>query len=59
MMEIDGREGAKCQKSKFGDIDGIIGIVLNDNKTKLCIVLYSSNEKRGEKCGRRKNLIGG
>ena len=36
-MEIDGRESAKCQKSKLRDIDDIIEIVLNDNKTKLCI----------------------
>ena len=43
MMEIDGRESAKCQKSKLGDIDGIIKFVLNDNKTKLCIVSSSSN----------------
>ena len=49
MMEIDGREGAKCQKSKFGDIDDIIEIVLNDNKTKLCIVSSSSNGKKKAK----------
>ena len=48
-MEIDGRESAKCQKSKLGDIDDIIEFVLNDNKTKLCIVSSSSNLKRGEK----------
>ena len=34
MMEMDGRDSAKCQKSKLGDIDGIIEFVLNDNKTK-------------------------
>ena len=38
MMEIDDRDNAKCQKSKFGDIDGIIKFVLNDNKTKTIIV---------------------
>ena len=38
MMEIDDRESAEYQKSKLGDIDDIIEIVLNDNKTKLCIV---------------------
>ena len=48
-MESDGREGAKCQKSKFRDIDDIIEIVLNDNKTKLCIVSSSSNGKGQEK----------
>ena len=34
MMEADGRDSAKCKKSKLRDIDGIIEIVLNDNKTK-------------------------
>ena len=34
------------KKSKLGDIDDIIEFVLNDNKTKLCIVLSSSNGKR-------------
>ena len=27
MTEIDSRDSAKCQKSKLGDIDGILGIV--------------------------------
>ena len=45
MMEIDGRESAKCRKSKLGDIDGIKEFVLNDNKTKLCIELSSPNLK--------------
>ena len=39
MIETDGRDSAKCQKSKLRDIDGIMGIVLNDNKTKNVIVL--------------------
>ena len=34
MMEMDCRDNAKCRKSKFRDIDGIMEIVLNDNKTK-------------------------
>ena len=34
MMETKGRDSAKCKKSKLGDIDGIMEIVLNDNKTK-------------------------
>ena len=34
IMEMDGRDSAKCRKSKLGDIDGIIEFVLNDNKTK-------------------------
>ena len=34
MMEIDGLDSAKCQKSRRRDIDGINKIV-NDNKTNL------------------------
>ena len=45
MMEMDSRDSAKCRKSKLGDIDSIIEFVLNDNKTKLCIVLSSQNLK--------------
>ena len=49
MMRTDGRDSTKCQKSKLWDIDDIIGFVLNDNKTKLCIVsspLFKKNKKR-------------
>ena len=52
MMEMDGRNGAKCQKSKLGDIDDIIEFVLNDNKTKLCIVSSPTIEIRSQKCER-------
>ena len=48
-MGMDGQDSAKCQKSELGDIDDIIGFVLNDNKTKLCIVsspLFKKNQKR-------------
>ena len=45
MMEMDGRDSAKCRKSKLRDIDDIIEFVLNDNKTKLCVVLSSPNLK--------------
>ena len=34
MMEIEGRDSAKCRKSKSKDIYDIIEIVLNDKKTK-------------------------
>ena len=34
MMEMEGLGSAKCKKSKLRDIDDIIEIVLNDNKTK-------------------------
>ena len=33
MMEMDGLDSAKCQKSRRRDMMGIMGIV-NDNKTK-------------------------
>ena len=49
MMEMDGRDGAKCQKSKLGDIDAIIEFVLNDNKMKLCIVSSPTIEIRSQK----------
>ena len=48
-MEMDGRDGAKCQKSKLEDIDGIIEFVLNDNKTKLCIASSPTIEIRSQK----------
>ena len=38
MMETDGRDSAKCKKSKLRDINDIMGIILNDNKTKTVIV---------------------
>ena len=50
MMEMDGQGSAKCQKSKSGDIDGNIEFVLNDNKTKLCIVSSPPIEIRSQKC---------
>ena len=52
MMEIDGRESAKCQKSKLGDIDDIIEIILNDNKTKLCIVSSLTSKRKRKRAGR-------
>ena len=55
MIETDGRDSNKCQKSKLGDIDGIIEIVLTDNKTKLCIVSsLTSKRKRKTGEGRRR-----
>ena len=33
MMEIDGRNSAKCRKSKLRDISGIIGFCLMRKKT--------------------------
>ena len=57
MMEIDGERVPNVKKIKVGDIDGIIEIVLNDNKIKLCIVSSSSNGKCQEKTwGGRKEM---
>ena len=53
MMEMDGRDSAKCRKSKVGDIDGIIEFVLNDNKTKTCIMPSPTNEKKEAKTQER------
>ena len=52
-MEMDGRDSAKCRKSKLGDIDGIIDFVLNDNKTKTVIVSSPTFIKRSQNVGRR------
>ena len=49
MMEMNDRDGAKCKKSRLGDIDDIIEFVLNDNKTKLCIVSSPTIEIRSQK----------
>ena len=49
MMEMNGQDGDKCQKSKLGDIDDIIEFVLNDNKIKLCIVSSPTIEIRSQK----------
>ena len=49
MMEMDGRDSAKCQKSKLGNIDGIIEFVLNDNKMKLKIVSSPTYAKMSQK----------
>ena len=48
MMEMDGRDSAKCRKSKLGDIDGIIGFVLNDNNAKIVNSIISYKLKRSQ-----------
>ena len=50
---MDGRDSAKCRKSKLGDIDGIIEFVLNDNKTKTVIVSSPTFIKRSQNVGGR------
>ena len=47
-MEMDGRDSAKCQKSKLGDIDGIIEFVLNDNNAKIVNSIISYKLKRSQ-----------
>ena len=54
MIKMDGRDSAKCQKSMLRDIDDIIKFVLNDNKTKLCIVSSPTIEIRSQKRGRER-----
>ena len=46
MMEMEGRDNAKFRKSKSKDMIGIIEIVLNDNKTKLCIVSSLTSKRK-------------
>ena len=49
MMEMDDRDSVKCRKSKLGDIDDIIGFVLNDNNVKIVNSVISYKLKRGKK----------
>ena len=53
-MEMNGRDSAKCRKSKLGDINGIIEFVLNDNKTKIVILLSPTFIKRIQNVERKK-----
>ena len=55
MMEMDGRDSAKCRKSKLGDIDDIIGFVLNDNNAKIVNSIISYKLKRSQNVKRRKD----
>ena len=42
-MEMDGRDSAECENWGKKDKMGILEFVLNDDKTKVCIVLIFSN----------------
>ena len=59
IIKTDSRDSAKCQKSKLGDINGIIEFVLNDNKTKcawyhlLQLKLEAKNVGGENRCGSR------
>ena len=57
MIKTDCRDSTKCKKSKLGDIDGIIEIVLNDNKTKLCLVSSLTSKKKNVRKGRSYNKL--
>ena len=49
MMEMDDRDSAKCQKSKKGDISGIIG-KFNEEKDKTeIVVFFFKRPKMGKK----------
>ena len=50
---MDGRDNAKCRKSKLRDIDDIIEFVLNDHKTTTIIVSSPTFIKRRQNVGRR------
>ena len=47
-MEMDGRDSAKCRKSKLGDMGGLIEFVLNDNNAKIVNSVISYKLKMGE-----------
>ena len=53
VTKMDGRDSAKCRKSKLGDIDDIIEFVLNNNKTKTVIVSSPTLIKRSQNVGRK------
>ena len=54
MMEIDGRDSAKCRKSKLKNIDGIIEFVLNDNNAKIVNNIISYKLKRSQNVKRNR-----
>ena len=53
MMEMDGRECAKCQKSKRRDMDGIIG-KFNEENDKIWNSVISFFFKRSKREGEEK-----
>ena len=57
-MEMDGRDSAKCRKSKLRDKMVILEFVLNDNKTNIVIV-PSSFFKLRRKTGNRGGTYSG
>ena len=55
IMEMEGRDSAKCRKSKLRDKMVILEFILNDNKTNIVIV-PSSFFKLKSKAGNREGL---
>ena len=43
MMKMDGRDSAECQNWEKKGQNDHLEFILNDNKTKVCIVLIFSN----------------
>ena len=56
MMKMDGRDSAKCQKSKLVDIDGIFGIVLSDNRKKVNSFISFIKNTKTKTCWKRNCL---
>ena len=54
MMKLDGRDSAKCRKSKRKDMIDIIEIDLNDNKDEIenSVISYIKKEKKNVKGGK-------
>ena len=55
MMEMNGRDSAKCRKSKLRDMIGIIGFV-NDNRTKEPIMSSSPFIQKTKNAKRKTDL---
>ena len=56
MMKMDGRDSVKCRKSKLGDIDDIIGFVLNDNNAKIVNIIISYKLKRSQNVKKKQGI---
>ena len=54
-MEMDGRDSAKCQKSKRRDTNGIIEFV-NESKDKIANSVVSFFKSKEKMCRRKGNL---
>ena len=59
MMELEGRDSAKCRKSKKKDMIDIIEIDLNDDKDEIgnSVISYIKKEKKNVKGGKTYNKL--